>query len=108
MPSNLERAFLWHWQHITEGPKLTPEHRFYSERRWRFDFAHLESKVAVELEGGTWTNGRHNRAAGFQNDCEKYNYATSFGWSVFRLTGDMLKEDPDFWCGMIKTAIEAK
>lgn len=62
------------------------EFRFCSDRRWRFDLAWPALKIAVEIEGGTWANGRHNRGAGFEEDCVKYNTAESMGWYVLRLT----------------------
>lgn len=62
------------------------EFRFCPDRKWRFDFAFPDHKVAVECEGGVWTRGRHTRPIGFINDCEKYNKATVLGWKVFRFT----------------------
>jgi len=41
--------------------------------------------IAVEIEGGVWTGGRHTRGAGFRQDMEKYNEATAMGWRVFRV-----------------------
>ena len=46
--------------------------------------------IAVELEGGVWTNGRHSRGAGFTSDCEKYNEAQLLGWRVLRFTSEHL------------------
>lgn len=74
-------------------------------RRWRFDFAHVASRVAVELDGGTWAGGRHTRGAGFAKDCEKFNVAAQLGWRVFRLTPQMLKSDPERWREAILDAI---
>ena len=90
--SSLENEFiqLWGW---LSGPIMEPEYRFHPTRRWRFDFAHVGSKVAIEVEGGTRTNGRHSRHAGFRGDCEKYNAAILHGWRVFRLTSDMIDAD---------------
>ena len=51
------------------------EYRFHPTRKWRFDAAFPSEKVAVEIEGGVWKYGRHNRASGFLNDMEKYNEA---------------------------------
>lgn len=62
------------------------EHRFHPQRRWRFDFAWPERKIAVEIEGGTFTRGRHVRPLGYEGDCEKYNEAALLGWKVLRFT----------------------
>lgn len=61
------------------------EYRFCA-RRWRFDFAWPEKKIAVEIEGGTWSRGRHVRGKGYEADLEKYNAAAEQGWRVFRYT----------------------
>ncbi|RME56847.1 hypothetical protein D6779_09890 [Candidatus Parcubacteria bacterium] len=72
-------------------PEPDREYRFHPERRWRFDFAWPTKKVAIEVEGGTWTNGRHSRGNGFENDCEKYNEAAILGWTVLRFTTRQVK-----------------
>lgn len=79
--SRMEELFLALWH----GPELEREYRFHDKRRWRFDFAHLPTKTAIEIDGGVWSRGRHNRATGFIQDCEKMNTAALDGWTVFRL-----------------------
>jgi hypothetical protein len=64
----------------------TAEHRFDPERRWRFDYAWPDALVALEVEGGVFTGGRHTRGAGFLKDIEKYNRAAVLGWRVLRTT----------------------
>ena len=91
-PSTLEAQFSQAWRAF-EGPTLIREYRFHPVRKWRFDFAHLETMVAIEVEGGTRQGGRHNRHEGFKNDCTKYNAAELIGWRIFRLTGDMIDAD---------------
>lgn len=66
------------------------EFRFHPVRKWRFDYAIPEHKIAVEVEGGVWTQGRHTRPKGFLNDIEKYNTATLMGWRVFRTVPEQL------------------
>lgn len=87
--SPLETRFALLWRALN-GPPLEREHRFAPPRGWRFDFALPEDRVAIEIEGGVWTGGRHNRAKGFINDCEKSNAATALGWRVYRLPGELL------------------
>jgi very-short-patch-repair endonuclease len=69
------------------------EVRFDPVRKWRFDFAWTEVKVAVEIEGGAFVRGRHTRGAGYAADCEKYNAALIAGWSVLRFTSEMLRNE---------------
>jgi len=71
-------------------PEPIPEHRFHELRKWRFDFAWPIYKIALEVEGGVWANGRHVRGAGFMGDIDKYNAATVMGWRVLRCTPDTL------------------
>lgn len=66
-------------------PKPEREFRFAAPRRWRFDFAWPDRKLAVEVEGGIWAAGRHNRPLGMMADMEKYNAATLLGWRVLRV-----------------------
>lgn len=65
---------------------FVPEFKFHPTRKWRFDFADVDNKIAVELEGGIWINGRHNRGKGYESDIEKYNEALILGWRVLRYT----------------------
>jgi hypothetical protein len=76
-------------------PPPVEEHYFaLPDRRWRFDFAWPDYKLAVEVEGGSWIGGRHSRGAGFQSDIEKYNSAARLGWTVLRYTGRMIEQGP--------------
>ena len=54
---------------------------------WRLDFAWPTQMIALEVEGGVWTRGRHVRPAGFLGDVAKYNAATMQGWRLLRVTG---------------------
>lgn len=74
-------------------PPCESEYRFHPERRWRFDYAWPDRKLALEVEGGVWTEGRHTRGKGFIADMEKYNAAALLGWSVLRVVPDNLMAD---------------
>ena len=87
--SQLEATFAL--QLRTSGlPEPEREYRFHPTRRWRFDFAWPDVMLAVEVEGGTWSQGRHTRGSGYAADCEKYNEAALLGWRVLRFTADMV------------------
>ena len=66
--------------------KVSEEFRFHPVRRWRFDFAIPDLKLAIEIEGGSWTQGRHTRGKGYQGDMGKYNTAQLMGWKILRYT----------------------
>lgn len=62
------------------------EYKFSKKRKFRFDIAIPESKIAVEFEGGIYAQGRHIRGKGYALDCNKYNLAVKEGWKVLRYT----------------------
>lgn len=72
------------------------EYSFHQKRKWRFDYALPELQIAIEIEGGVWSNGRHTRGSGFVKDMIKYNAATELGWSILRYTPDQTKKTATF------------
>lgn len=72
-------------------PEPKRDYRFHA-RRWKIDFAWPDRKVAVEIEGGTWSGGRHVRPQGYEDDCEKYNAMIEMGWALYRYTSQMVKD----------------
>ncbi len=80
------------WQQMMTNQLSEPEQEWPSGfGKCRFDFAWPEIRLAVEVEGGTWTKGRHVRGVGYANDCKKYNAAQLDGWLVIRVTSDMIQ-----------------
>jgi len=80
---------------LVEGaglPAPIREHNFAPPRRWRFDYCWPDRRIALEIEGGTWTGGRHVRAKGYEADCAKYNAAALAGWRVLRVTPAMIRD----------------
>jgi hypothetical protein len=89
--SDLEASFLY-FLRVRELPEPVLHFRFHPVRKWAFDCAWQSLMVAVEMEGGIFSNGAHVRGAHFESDCEKYNNAQLLGWKVYRFTGDMLND----------------
>ena len=68
------------------GVRCEKEWRFHPVRKWRFDYSIPKYKIAIEIDGGVWTYGRHNRSAGYLADMEKFNAAAALGWVVLKFT----------------------
>ena len=94
IPRRLRRSpleVLLAFQMQAAGLRFVSEYRFHDTRKWRVDFAFEDRRIAVEVEGGTWVNGRHNRGAGMESDIEKYNALAMAGWRLLRFTGRAVK-----------------
>jgi hypothetical protein len=77
------RYALFHQMLKQMDPGWVEEHRFAPPRRWRFDFAHPGRKLAIEVQGGIWTRGRHSRGGQNQlKEMEKLNAAALDGWLI--------------------------
>lgn len=78
-------------------PLPVREYTFAKPRRWRFDLAYPDWKLAIEIEGavwgigpGNWIRGRHTTGKGYENDLRKYNEAAIRGWCVLRFSPGMV------------------
>ncbi len=87
-------------------PRPAPEYQFSSLRKWRFDFAWIPGRLALEVEGGVWTGGRHTSGAGFMSDMEKYNAGVILGWRILRCTPEQLSSGEI--CPLIRQALGIK
>ena len=79
-----ERAFRFACT-IAGLPQPSKEISFHPGRKWRFDFAWVDKKLAVEINGGGG-RGRHNSVIGATKDAEKMNAAIVLGWRVLVFT----------------------
>jgi hypothetical protein len=103
MTSHLEQQFADLWLSLYPTIDLHSEYRFSPPRRYRWDFCHLESKVAIEINGGVWM-GRsgHSGGTGLVKDYEKLCLAAAQGWRVFLLAPAMITDE---YLSAIATAI---
>ena len=76
---------------LTQLPQPVAEHRFSPPRRWRFDWAWPDEKVALEVQGGVFVQGRHTRGAALLREHEKLNEAAAQGWRVLYVVPSQLE-----------------
>lgn len=60
------------------------EYKFDSVRKFKFDYANLRLKIAIEMEGGIFTGTGHAKIGKYLKDMEKYNMAQIKGWVILR------------------------
>lgn len=92
----------------SEGIAFEREHRFHPTRRWRFDLAIVEHRIAVEIHGQFTAIGgrsvaysRHTSVKGFAADLEKKRAAALLGWRVLEFTAQEAKAAP----GLVAIAV---
>ena len=79
-------------------PEPQLEYQFHANRQWRFDFCWKRRLVACEVEGGIWMKTKTGYSKGhahpkrFEKDCEKYNEAALYGWTIIRVTPAMIRD----------------
>lgn len=73
-------------------PAPALEVRFHPIRKWRFDLGWPEKKVALEVHGGVWQQGRHTRGGGFEGDREKMNEAQLLGWKILEYSTGQIRD----------------
>lgn len=72
-------------------PEPIREYQAIKGRRYRFDFAFVEARLLVEVNGGTYTKGAHSTGTGIARDYEKANLAVLQGWRVLMFDGKSVK-----------------
>lgn len=88
--SDAEDALVWQLAAV-KAPTPEREYRFDPVRRWRFDLAWPALRLAVEIDGGAFSGGRHTTGAGFRRDLEKANAAVMAGWRVLHFLPEQVE-----------------
>ena len=68
------------------------EYQFHDTRKFRFDFAIPDAKIAIEYEGLMSEKSGHTTLVGYTKDTEKYNLAAIDGWRILRYTAKNYKD----------------
>jgi very-short-patch-repair endonuclease len=90
LPNQAEEQ-LYNQLRIVQLPMPVREYVAFPPRMFRFDFAWPDRLVAVEIDGGAWTGGRHVRGKGVESDAEKSVLAFEAGWRVMRITPALVR-----------------
>lgn len=62
------------------------EFKFLEKRKFKFDWYIPELRTGIEYEGIMSKKSRHTGVVGFSKDCEKYNLAQIYNYTVLRFT----------------------
>jgi len=90
--SALEQTFSLYWQtHYPDAPQPRREYLFHPQMDYRFDFAWRDHLVALEIQGGAFTGGKHGRGNGLTSDFKKNNAAIALGWRIIYASSPMLR-----------------
>jgi hypothetical protein len=105
--SPVEKQFIYRWRKIYPEVFLDREVALIPGRRFRFDFVHKPSRVAIEIQGGTYARSpkSHNTGVGLDRDYEKNNLAQYHGFIIFQLSCKMIT---DHWLKLIHETINSR
>ena len=67
-------------------PYCVPEFTFCEGRKFRWDFAFPDFRLAIEVQGGLFSGGRHVRGAALLQEQEKRNIGAELGWRILYVT----------------------
>lgn len=84
-----EKFFEFLWKAL-KGPPLVAQYSPIPGRKYKSDFAEIESKTLIEIDGGIWVRGGHSTGKGKSRDCEKDLEAHLLGWRTVRLVPEMI------------------
>lgn len=84
------------WRRIEEAGLPEPSKQYLwarPERMYRSDFAYVQERILLEVQGGIWAAnpGRHNRGSGYQADLTRSNLAALLGYRLLAFSEAMIK-----------------
>lgn len=72
-------------------PEFQRQYKFHPDRDWKLDF-YLDG-WGIEVQGGGWVQGRHNRnPITMGKDFEKFNACSELGLRLLLFTGEQIKD----------------
>jgi hypothetical protein len=89
--SELELIFVNRLEHAGL-PLGEAQYPFVPGRQHRFDRAWPDHMVAVEIQGGVYSDDGHGRKSIVARDCLKLSLAAAFGWRCLPVTRQMIED----------------
>ena len=74
-------------KYVRQHPVLNPK----TKRHWHLDFAFLEYRLCVEVDGGTWGKSIHGYGKPYQAQCYRTLMLTIQGWVICRVTPELIR-----------------
>ena len=83
------------------GIPFETEVKFHPDRKWRADFmvrpgdpfsSKWSPAILIEIDGGTWSLGRHNRPSSIAKEYEKGAAAAILGYRVIHCTTEQVND----------------
>lgn len=102
--------FLHYWRILAPVTIVQSDCEYHFDhvlrRKHRFDFAFIDAKLAIEIDGGQFKprGGRHAT----ELDKEKMNFAAMLGWRVMHYTPQMIERDPQTVINQVIAALNQK
>lgn len=86
-----EREYRFAAHHVGLGKGIRQRLEDADMQDWRYDFFFPDYDLAVELNGGTWVNGGHNRGNHLQSEYRKINASALLGHTLLIFDTGMVK-----------------
>jgi len=78
-------------ERVGSAPGMRKRLKKYGLKDWRFDFLFRDQKLAIEVNGGNYSRGRHTNATALTSEYQKINKAQQLGFTVLIFDGTMIK-----------------
>ncbi len=85
---NSDKQYLGYKEFLVSHGIPKPESEFLGipGRKYRFDFAWPDKKLALEINGGVYNRRAHGSISGILHDMEKARIAAVHGWRIIPVT----------------------
>lgn len=71
-------------------PAPKPQALLVVDRKFRYDYAFIPARLAVEIQGQIWHKGGHTSGRGITRDAEKANELAAIGWRLLIFTPEQI------------------